>query len=90
MRPLKYIFDQLKRGDLVCQQTPYLYDLSEYLGNSRFIRIAISKPAGLVEWTYPLYGHLQSKIVSKKDLVLYTHWPLKSKRFFDLLEESLK
>ena len=92
MQEVKYIFSKLKLGDLVHQHEALMDDLSEYLVNNRFIIIAANRKSLpiMMEWVYPMYGHLNSKIVPKKDLVLYTHWPLKSKGFFKLLEEGLK
>ena len=93
MKELRYLLCQLKPGDLVYQTTNTLIiaieDLHEYLGGNKFARIAVKQPHALIsEWTYPQWDLLDSKTVPKKDLVLYTHWATKSKRFFESSEKD--
>jgi hypothetical protein len=37
-----------------------------------------------INWGFP--GNWEFYLIDYKDLVLYTHWPYKSKRFWELLE----
>jgi hypothetical protein len=96
MQELKDIIDQLKPGDIILQETDrtlsdFVQDLHEYLGNNEFLQIASNtttyRDMGGFKWKYPVWCTIDSKIVPKKDLVLYTHWIYKGKRFFDLLKE---
>jgi hypothetical protein len=71
--------------------------ISERVGNLQE-HIACSWPIAVTNTvfaspvTYPLkdwvfLGNWEFYLIDYKDLVLYTHWPYKSKRFWELLEK---